>query len=396
MRGGHLGARRVTVIFQNARRVARKLSSLVSASSLGPKTPGEQAKSSASLMTSPTTSPLTLTYGGTRSASRAGRKLHCRRPPERVPRSSRRSSRFSCRSRRASASLRRPLPDLDATVCGFSVGPDRAIAVPKEKAAAVAYDRSARRGVPSPQRPCIIGASRDPAVSPAPTRGRPWRCRSRWHARKNDGNGNPHWNYRSLVLRAGLRVTPARAREDGSAGKRDNLRGGASNSAMPDGVKTTFRRRGFHGERNHRGDARWDDVLVGSRAPGESRCRPCRSGGGNPRAQRSIPMQRGPGEEVQGGDGASGTWASCSTSPAPHTRSARARARLRRRTRQVVQGHRRELALSVCARLAPRHVPRRTHEPGGGQGAGEGALRRRDGGAADGDIFAARPRGPHV
>merc|ERR1719262_1581117 len=37
------------------------------------------------------------------------------------------------------ATLRFPLPDSDATVCGFSVGSDRAIAVPKAKAAEVAY-----------------------------------------------------------------------------------------------------------------------------------------------------------------------------------------------------------------------------------------------------------------
>ena len=42
------------------------------------------------------------------------------------------------------ATLQFPLPDSDATVCGFSVGKDRAIAVPKAKAAEVAYKERER------------------------------------------------------------------------------------------------------------------------------------------------------------------------------------------------------------------------------------------------------------
>ena len=65
------------------------------------------------------------------------------------------------------ATLRLPLPDSDATVCGFSVGPDLAIAVPKAKAAEVAYkEKEKGRAVATANK--VSGATWETTVYPLP------------------------------------------------------------------------------------------------------------------------------------------------------------------------------------------------------------------------------------
>ena len=65
------------------------------------------------------------------------------------------------------ATLRFPLPESDATVCGFSVGPNRAISVPKAKAAEVAYtEREKGRAVATAAN--VSGATWETTVYPLP------------------------------------------------------------------------------------------------------------------------------------------------------------------------------------------------------------------------------------
>merc|ERR1719502_1797215 len=67
------------------------------------------------------------------------------------------------------AALRFPLPNSDATICGFSVGPDRAIALPKAKAAEVAHkEKEKGRAVASAKN--VSGAVWETSVYPLPYR----------------------------------------------------------------------------------------------------------------------------------------------------------------------------------------------------------------------------------
>ena len=132
------------------------------------------------------------------------------------------------------ATLRFPLPDSDATVCGFSVGADRAIAVPKAKAAEVAYkEREKGRAVATATK--VSGAMWETTVYPLPYN---QTVEVTVHFVCNmtaDGAvALP------LVFAAPVeRITVSALDEDGAVGV-DNLGGGATGSTMPDGLLVTF------------------------------------------------------------------------------------------------------------------------------------------------------------
>ena len=132
------------------------------------------------------------------------------------------------------ATLRLPLPDSDATVCGFSVGPDRAIAVPKAKAAEVAYkEKEKGRAVATANK--VSGATWETTVYPLP------------YNQMVEVTVQISCNMTAegavalpLVFAAPVeRITVSAVDEDGTVGV-DNLGGGATGSTMPDGLHVAF------------------------------------------------------------------------------------------------------------------------------------------------------------
>ena len=132
------------------------------------------------------------------------------------------------------ATLRFPLPDSDAAVCGFSVGADRAIAVPKAKAAEVAYkEREKGRAVATAAK--VSGATWETTVYPLPYNQAVEVTIHFVCSMTADGAvALP------LVFAAPVeRITVTSVDEDGTVGV-DNLGGSATDSTMPDGLSVTF------------------------------------------------------------------------------------------------------------------------------------------------------------
>ena len=134
------------------------------------------------------------------------------------------------------ASLKFPLPDSDATVCGFSVGADSAIAVAKEVAKAVAYkEREKGRAVATAAN--VSGAVWETTVFPLPHLvpvevAIQTVCKLDQAA---DGSMTLHLPLTFSQPVADITVTSST--EDGSAGEH-NLTSGAS--TMPEGLRITF------------------------------------------------------------------------------------------------------------------------------------------------------------
>jgi hypothetical protein len=132
------------------------------------------------------------------------------------------------------ATLRFPLPDSDATVCGFSVGVDRAVAVPKAQAAEVAYkEREKGRAVATAAK--VSGATWETTVYPLPyNQAVEVTIHFVCNMTADGAVALP------LVFAAPVeRITVTAVDEDGTAGV-DNLGGGTTGSTMPDGLRVRF------------------------------------------------------------------------------------------------------------------------------------------------------------
>ena len=132
------------------------------------------------------------------------------------------------------ATLRFPLPDSDATVCGFSVGADCALAVPKAKAAEVAYkEREKGRAVATAAK--VSGAQWETTIYPLPYNQAVEVTIYVVCQMSVDGAvALP------LVFAAPVeRITVTSVDEDGTVGV-DNFGGGAAGSTMPDGLRVAF------------------------------------------------------------------------------------------------------------------------------------------------------------
>ena len=132
------------------------------------------------------------------------------------------------------ATLRFPLPDSDATVCGFSVGTERAIAVPKDKAAEVAYkEKEKGRAVATAAN--VSGATWETTIFPLPYN-EPVEVTIQIVC----GIGADGVLALPLTFAAPVQlVTVHTLTEDGALGA-DNLGGSASDTTMPDGLLVSF------------------------------------------------------------------------------------------------------------------------------------------------------------
>ena len=133
------------------------------------------------------------------------------------------------------ATLRLPLPDSDATVCGFSVGPDLAIAVPKAKAAEVAYkEKEKGRAVATANK--VSGATWETTVYPLPYNQMVEVTVQFVCNMTADGAVALPLVFAAPVERITVSAVDA---DDGTVGV-DNLGGGATGSTMPDGLHVAF------------------------------------------------------------------------------------------------------------------------------------------------------------
>ncbi len=132
------------------------------------------------------------------------------------------------------ATLRFPLPDSDATVCGFSVGPNRAISVPKAKAAEVAYkEREKGRAVATAAN--VSGATWETTVYPLPHNIPVEVTIQVVCGLSEDGAVALPLTFAAPVERIDVHAVA----EDGAVGT-DNLGGGVTNSTMPEGLRVAF------------------------------------------------------------------------------------------------------------------------------------------------------------
>ena len=133
------------------------------------------------------------------------------------------------------ATLRLPLPDSDATVCGFSVGPDLAIAVPKAKATEVAYkEKEKGRAVATANK--VSGATWETTVYPLPYNQMVEVTVQFVCNMTADGAVALPLVFAAPVERITVSAVDA---DDGTVGV-DNLGGGATGSTMPDGLHVAF------------------------------------------------------------------------------------------------------------------------------------------------------------
>ena len=134
------------------------------------------------------------------------------------------------------ASLKFPLPDSDATVCGFSVGADSAIAVAKEVAKEVAYkEREKGRAVATAAN--VSGAVWETTVFPLPHL-IPVEVAIQTVCKLDEAADGSMTLHLPLIFSAPVAdITVTSSAEDGSSGHH-NLTSGAS--TMPEGLHVTF------------------------------------------------------------------------------------------------------------------------------------------------------------
>ena len=155
------------------------------------------------------------------------------------------------------ATLRLPLPDSDATVCGFSVGTDHAIAVPKAKAAEVAYkEKEKGRAVATANK--VSGAVWETTVYPL-NFNEETEVKVQFVCNMADSRV-------SLPIVFALpvdHITVSAVDENGTVGV-DNLGGGATGSTMPDGLHVFFESASTEGSivsAGHNGSLFWSGCV---------------------------------------------------------------------------------------------------------------------------------------